>query len=254
MAHKYGFCRFTSINKRGESFKCNGEVHFPKEVNSNTIRYCKICKKPHAFGDYYESELLEDTTPYWLWKLINSEQVEPKNGKSTTTQQTRNEDNEKTIFNRLNFLYFGAFVFALTLICYFFKWKIPLFESYSAAFLFSAIILTCAGFYYYICDKKYFASFGILFLMGGVIGMWQYGPSDVYLIPIFSGIYLLIVAFIPALIGIPLLLGGAYYLIASIYQAFRFGISYIEWYYWPASIASILIGLWLLKRQKKLNK
>jgi len=235
-----------------KTFNCSGEILFRIKnnvVNPSATWVCNKCHTQYTYAEFYESAFRIGKR--WFPPKKGSSQHKPKLNGSHKVLSNRDENN---IFNRQNFLYFGIFVFVLTLICYIFKWKIPLFESYSAAFLFSTIILTCAGFYYFIFDKKYFASFGILFLMGGVIGMWQDGPSDGYLIPIFTGIYFLIIAFIPALLGIPLLLGGAYYLIASIYQAFRFGISYIAWYYWPVSIASILIGLWLLNRQKKLNK
>ncbi len=154
-------------------------------------------------------------------------------------------------------VYFGFSLICLNVVFYFLKINIPLFESYSSAFLFSFIVTTIAGFYFYFSDRKYFNAFGILFSMFGILGIWQkwqfLGDVDAFILPLSIGILLLVIGFIPALIGLPLLCGGAYYLIVSAYQSYQFGFGYIPSYYWPLSIISIFIGKWLLGRQKKIE-
>lgn len=154
-------------------------------------------------------------------------------------------------------VYFGLGLICMNVILFIFKVNIPLFESYSSAFLFSFIVSTIAGFYFYFVDRKYFNAFGIVFSMFGILGIWQkwqfLGEVDVFILPLSIGILLLVIGFIPGLIGLPLLCGGAYYLIVTAYQSYKYGFGYIPFHYWILSIIAILVGKWLLDRQKKIE-
>jgi|GEM_PF-5465261 len=161
------------------------------------------------------------------------------------------------IINKYYPVYFGVGLICMNVMLFFFKINIPLFKSYSSAFLFSFIVTTIAGFYFYYSDRKYCNAFGIVFSMFGILGIWQkwqfLGNLDAFILPLSIGILLLVIGFIPALIGLPLLCGGAYYLIVSAYQSYHFGFGYIPFHYWPLSIISILVGKWLLDRQNKIE-